>query len=409
MKRLSVWIAVLALAGASGCANNPKQPEANLNAGGGGVEEDAGGTGGEVIAVGDAGNTQVVPDAGTPEPPMPKAAAPCDTDLAFVGGKVVPKLGTVAAQKSGSDPSMPGKYKVIEQALKVPIAATMLTAAGYDISIEAGELEGTLYAPSEDGTSITKDKRFAMIVGGAGFGASYPDYKGYWTQFASHGIAVLGIATRGSSTEALHDKEALETSLAITWMTTKSEFKDNIDADKLGTVGHSKGGKVAFFAAAIDPRIDIVFGWDPSNAGGPPCFIAGVLNAKCQGVPVAPNCGAVDSEPMPEGILQHLHAESFVFGVPPDSLNPAEEHNSLNFYRGAPSPADLVYFKGGHAAWVESGVAGLLGDADIVRVTKTVQTAKLLTFFYGATDLADYLPGGSYLEDEAKVTMVETK
>ena len=459
MKRLSLWVAMLALASTSACVDNPKQPGPN-NGTGGGVEDDAGGppdntTSGvnpgennDPFKVGDAvdvngdgtpdgkavddngdgradgvdtngdGRSDVplptakpTTDAGPSEPPMPVADKPCGTDIAFVGGKVTPNLGAVSAQKLAVDPTQPGRYKVLEKAVKVPVEATMLTAAGYDISVEAGELSGTLYAPSEDGSSIATGKRFPLLVGGAGFQASYSDYKGYWTQFASHGIAVLGLTTRGSNTEVLHDKEALENSLAITWLTTKSEFKDSIDASKLGTVGHSKGGKVAFFTAAIDPRIDIAFGWDPSNAGGPPCGVAGLIGAECQGEPVAPNCGAEKSMiDQPEGVMHYTHAETFVFGVPPDALiNPEEEHNALNFYRGAPSPADLVYFDGGHASWVESGLAGTLGNADIIRITKTVQTAKLLAFFYGATDLADYLPGGMYLKAEAKVTQVETK
>jgi hypothetical protein len=39
----------------------------------------------------------------------------------------------------------------------------------------------------------------------------------------------------------------------------------------------------------------------------------------------------------------------------------------------------------------------LLANADVVRITKAVQTAKMLTVFYGASGLARYLPGGDYL------------
>ena len=43
------------------------------------------------------------------------------------------------------------------------------------------------------------------------------------------------------------------------------------------------------------------------------------------------------------------------------------------------------------------------GDPDIVRVTKAVQTAKLLRVFYGATGLDRYLPGGDYLEQRGSL------
>lgn len=348
-------------------------------------------------------------DAGPPPLPMPKADKPCGTDINFDGGEVRPSIGSIAKQSTGADPTKAGKYKVVEKAVKVPIAATKLSAAGYDISVEAGELSGTLWLPSDDGQAASAEGPFPVLLGGAGFQATYSDYQGYWTQFASHGIAVLGLTTRGSNTEALHDQEALENSLAITWLTSTSEFKASIDATKVAMAGHSKGGKVAFFTAAIDPRIDLVFGWDPSNAGGPPCGIADAMG--CQALPVAPNCGAEEGKvKQPEGVLHYMHAETFVFGVPADPLvNPGEEHNAINFYRGAPSPANLVYFDGGHAAWVESGVAGLIGDKDIIRVTKAVQTAKLLSVFYGAEDLAKYLPGGEYLKGEGKVTMNVSK
>jgi hypothetical protein len=178
-------------------------------------------------------------------------------------------------------------------------------------------------------------------------------------------------------------------------------------------MGHSKGGKVSFFAASLDPRIDIVFGWDPSNAGGPPCgAIAELAGSKCNLLPVAPNCLAEqEGDPRAAGILQLTHAESFVFGVPPDALtNPTPEHNALNFYRGAPSPASLVYFEGGHTAWLDSGGLSLLGNPEIIRITKAVQTAKLLRVFYGITTLDRFLPGGDYLRTQgAMVRQVASK
>lgn len=153
--------------------------------------------------------------------------------------------------------------------------------------------------------------------------------------------------------------------------------------------------------AAIDPRVDQVFGWDPSNAGGPPCFVDA---ATCDSLPVAPNCGAQESMvPYAEGILQFMHAESMVFGVPPDSVNPEAKHNALNFYRGAPSPASLVYFDGGHISFLPQPLAR---DDDIIRTVKVVQTARMLQRLYGASGLERYLPGGSYLQAEPKVTMV---
>ncbi|HEY6879748.1 MAG TPA: hypothetical protein VI299_17090 [Polyangiales bacterium] len=345
---------------------------------------------------------------------QPRAAAPCGDDLTFVGGAVAPNFGAGSGLEGARlDLEKVGQYAVLEQELKVPLQAEMRRVAGYEISIEAGDIEGTVYGPSLDQGKTVASQRFPLLVAGPGFGAGYRDYADIFRHFASYGIAVLGIQTRSSPTVPQHDKEALETSQAISWMLERSAFAAQLDAEKIATAGHSKGGKVAFFTAAIDPRVDIVFGWDPSNAGGPPCgLIADLTGLECNSLPVAPNCLAEkEGNERAAGILQYLHAETFVFGVPPDALtNPSPEHNSIHFYRGAPSPASLVYMNGGHPAWLTGGLGNLLGNANIVRVTKAVQTAKMLRVFYGATGLERYLPGGNYLSGQGSlIRQVATK
>jgi dienelactone hydrolase len=336
---------------------------------------------------------------------MPIAAKPCDDDLGFVGGEVIPDVQPLPASRdlSAVDPAEPGSFQVFEKDVTIPITAEARSAAGYEINIEAGELSGTLYAPSNDGSSAAEGS-FPLVIVLPGFQTSYSMYAGYAQHFASHGFVVVGVDTRSDAGAASHDREALEVSQTITWALETSELAGKIDPTKIATTGHSKGGKVSFFAAALDPRIDLAFGWDPSNAGGPPCFISA---ESCDALPVAPNCGAEEKMvPLAEGVMQYMHAETFVFGVPPDALvNPEEKHNAVHFYRGAPSPASLVMFDDGHVAWLSPPA----GNADVVRITKTVQTAKLLAAFYGGSDLLEYLPGGTYLKDEAKVKDVQWK
>jgi hypothetical protein len=339
--------------------------------------------------------------------PLPAAAPPCGTDLGFVGGTVRPERGAPQPFDAATlDLEKLGRYAVFEQDVSVPLQATTRSALGYQISIEAGALSATVYGPSDDAGKSIAEGRYPLLIGAPGFQASYRDYAGFFRHFASYGFVVLGIQTRGGSSVPTHDKEALETSLAIGYMLDESPYRARLDADKVAAAGHSKGGKVSFFAAALDPRIDLVFGWDPSNAGGPPCgAIAELAGSDCNLFPVAPNCLAVStaSDDAP-GLLQFMHAETFVFGVPADALtNPTPEHNSLNFYRGAPSPASLVYLNGGHASWVESGALALGANADIIRVTKAVQTAKMLAALYGASGLERYLPGGAYLSAQGSL------
>jgi dienelactone hydrolase len=412
MSRLP-WLGVWLL---QACASDPTTAASRLDAAADEQDSgrpmralDAGDDGGRMVDASRRDASDVVTlDDGSMEASQPLErpvpAPPCDDELGFVGGTVRPDLGRAETyDAAGLDLERPGEYAVFEQDLRVPLVAETRSALGYEITITAGDLAGTVYAPSDDmGSSIAKE-RFPLLIGAPGFQASYADYAGTFRHFASHGFVVVGIQTRGGNTVPTHDKEALETSQVISFMLDQSAYRDHLDADKIVAAGHSKGGKVSFFAAALDPRIDMVFGWDPSNAGGPPCgAIADLTGSDCNLFPVAPNCLAVatDRERAP-GVLQFMHAETFVFGVPPDALtNPTPEHNARNFYRGAPSPASLVYLAGGHASWVESGALGLGANADIIRVTKAVQTAKMLTTLRGATGLERYLPGGAYLSEQ---------
>ena len=145
---------------------------------------------------------------------------------------------------------------------------------------------------------------------------------------------------------------------------------------KIAVAGHSKGGKVSFFTAVIDDRVDLAIGWDPSNSGGPPCFIGNVVpGLSCNALPAAPNC-MIESP----GNLHFMQAESLVLGEPRDNaVNPDKHHNSVHFYRGAPSPASLVLFNAGHVAPLPMEVLGLsiAGDATVIKWNKAVHMALL--------------------------------
>jgi Chlorophyllase len=414
-------VLTLASQGCGGAASSPRPDDVSAPDGDGGRLDRGAEAGSPAQPALDAaptpsrdGSTDDPLDGGTPpEAGSPRAAAPCGTDLDFVGGEARPSFGALAGFDAGAlDLERPGAFPVIEQKVGIPTTAETRAAAGYTIAVDAGQLAGTVYAPAEGSTRASG--RFPLMLAGAGFGAGYGDYAELHRHFASYGVVVLGLTTRGSSSTPLHDQEALETSQAITWMLEKSPFAASLDADKVALTGHSKGGKVAFFTAAIDPRVDVVFGWDPSNAGGPPCgAIADLAGVACNALPVAPSCLAQgDGTRQPEGVLHYSQAESFVFGVPPDSAtNPTPEHNSLQFYRGALSPANLVYLSGSHASWLTNGGGALFGNTDVVRVTKAVQTAKLLTVFYGASGLDRYLPpnGAYFAAQGALIKQLATK
>ena len=101
-----------------------------------------------------------------------------------------------------------------------------------------------------------------------------------------------------------------------------------------------------------------------------------------------------------------MRAETLVLGMPRDTLvNPDRHQNSIHFYRGAPSPAALVYFDAGHTAPVS--------NQNVVKINKRVQIAVLLTRFKGMTGLDQHLPttaeGKASIESLPLITRVETK
>ena len=126
---------------------------------------------------------------------------------------------------------------------------------------------------------------------------------------------------------------------------------------------------MAFYAAALDTRIDLVIALDPQNGGGPPCFLGETAQGDCNDFPVAPNCQAESS-----GILHQMQAESLIFGAEDTILTPDSHHWAREFYRGSPSPTHFISMPDvGHVAWSI--------DNDESTLSRGVYTAFLLSRF----------------------------
>ena len=329
-------------------------------------------------------------------PPPPVAAPVCPPGVAVItdisqvtdadryNGTAELDLGNTPAGGSvEGDPRLPGIWEVTTQTVTVPRPAG-----------DAGVSTGTLYVPSRDTVRIAAGQ-FPLVVVMPGYGATHTSYAAYSTLFASHGFVVLGLDTGegGFSATSDHQQEARRTVAAIDWMLSQSPAAAMIDASKIAVSGHSKGGKVGFWAAALDRRIDLVVGWDPSNAGGPPCFID---PAACNSQPAAPNCNTPGGQGV--GMMHEMHAETFIIGVPPDRFtNPEPVHNALLFYRGAPSPATYILLRGGHADF-------LFGNQKLVDLTLRASAGHLLTRLQGKQVDPAYLPGGALFDPDGLVT-----
>ncbi|MCP4625513.1 MAG: hypothetical protein GY850_18645, partial [bacterium] len=199
----------------------------------------------------------------------------------------------------------------------------------YNPEVPEKSISGTLYQPIFD--EGNQPGSIPAIIVLPGFAAGYKLYAAYSRHLASHGILALGIdyvSNQGNLLDGQHDYKARQISYAIDHLLSLTELPFPVDSSRIGILGHSMGGKLGFFAAALDDRISLVAAMDPVNSGGAPCFIA--LNW-CDAYPVAPN-----PERDQTGVLGNVNAASLIFRSKPDpTTNPDAEFNAKLFYFGS--------------------------------------------------------------------------
>lgn len=331
--------------------------------------------------VSDSGST--ADGGGMADTDSPIPTDPCGKKLSVHNGTVHPDFGVVP--DGGvfiGDPVEEGPFKTI---------AADSTLTNPDPT--RGPVNVTVYSPSKDGLTPIPGP-FGMIVLLPGFTSTHKDYLSFTTHFVSHGFAVLGVTPAWFDMEhdANNPASVAEIRSAIDWALQNDPLSGRVDLDKIVAAGHSAGGKLAFFTAAMDARIKIVIGWDPQNGGGPPCFVDATT---CERWPVAPVCDP-DRGVEDPGIMYKINAETMIFAARDEIITPDKQLWAENFYRGAPSPAHIVIFKTArHTDWP----AGAPADA-----TKRVQLSLLMARLMGVRGLESYLPGGGYIAGLPDVT-----
>lgn len=271
----------------------------------------------------------------------------------------------------------------------------------FDYNGDGQGLEAEIFVPLDQPPD-------AFVLFMPGFGASFNMYDDYLTHLASHGFVAVGLnfATGGIiAIDGEQNTKAFQALDTINYIqTTYPEYSDI----PVFTAGHSLGGKIAFYSASLDTTISGVMAMDPSNAGGPPCFL---FPDFCTKYPVAPN-----SETHQEGIMQQMESttSSLIFRSAPDPLcNPDEQFNADNFYFGwdgagalaAPSP--VWYYDFGnfpHGFYISTL------PSKQVQIVKRTMLAFLLQEVRG-TDVEEYLTGDIIQADidKNRLISVETR
>jgi dienelactone hydrolase len=250
----------------------------------------------------------------------------------------------------------------------------------------------TVYAPSADGGATIAAGQHALVVVSPGFQLQRGEYAAKARHLASWGfVAVAQDFGGGFSPD--HMAYAEQVSAVIDWaLGDESGLAEHLDATRLAAVGHSMGGKVSLLAAALDPRIGAVVGWDPVDAKPP----------TGGGISVTP-------ELMPSIVAKVAVLGETLDGAGGMPCAPAAD-NYAAYFGAAKSPALEVTLLGAdHMDWAENGggLPGLFcqkgtatGEA-VLALTNRTTVAWLRRHLDGDASMDVYLTGAAMLADVA--------
>ncbi len=246
------------------------------------VESDtgSGGTGGSGgAAPGGAGGSGGEPTPGG-EP------APGGSGGASGGADALPPAPTDASVAPPADAAVPPPE---DAAPPVPDAARPPDMPpddpGNDGPLGASRFEETLDAPGggfgQRRVSVlvfvpeqAEGAPFPLVVLNHAFQTSGTAYEDYARRLASHGFVTLLPTWDGGLALRNHVELAEDHAWLLDWALEANDQAGSrlfslVDPERIGSAGHSRGGKQAIFAGILDPRVDAVLGLDPVDSGPP--------------------------------------------------------------------------------------------------------------------------------------------
>jgi len=216
---------------------------------------------------------------------------------------------------------------------------------------------------------------------------------------ASYGFTVFGFyESKGAiftpQEQINHARDAAELSSLIDHLIAPNTLGTPIDSSKIALMGHSKGAKLAYLAAANDERIGAILAIDPVNQGGPPSFIS----QKAYDHPAAPIPNKVHEAP-----LKQVKAACCLFRAPPDLINSESQFNAEHFWPELRADGFYVDINAKHADW--------LYHRELQKGTRTIFVAWLLQHFTNISQFNHYLTdeGARSLFSTLKVNGIDEK
>lgn len=269
------------------------------------------------------------------------------------------------------DPAETGPYAVSSLEAQVSVAAT-----GNTFNTRA-------YYP----TGGPSSGPYPVVLFGHGFQLAVSRYLSYGQHLASHGYVVVMPDFPAGFTGFTHVEGADDMLGALDWALAHATLGPLSDDTKIGTTGHSLGGKLAFLTAKRDTRIVAAIGLDPVDTQPFGCN--------------ATNCPDVSSAMpnIPMAVLGETLDGTGSFG---QACAPTAD-NYVTFYNGAASPAlEVTVLGADHMSFLDNEQNctpcfackdGTADSADVTALSRAFVTAFFQRRLRGLADYDTYLSG----------------
>ena len=147
-----------------------------------------------------------------------------------------------------------------------PFSVSMTTQT---IELPLKTFDTTIFKPL-----IPDTKPIPIIVFLHAFASGSKSYESYGSYLASHGFFVVMPSIKTNILKTLNHVQLAKIQLQINdWIEKEVNNKESLifgaNSELLGVGGHSRGGKLAIYAATLDSRIKASFNLDPVDTGNP--------------------------------------------------------------------------------------------------------------------------------------------